>query len=107
MTYYQNSPIRIEKIEEKKIELSEEGQKRYNDLKEGYITTFTQGLAGKLSESEVREIVEGVFEEPSIMKEFEEAYQYADEHLSYHSLLNTLKSGCLVWVVELRRNWQK
>jgi hypothetical protein len=64
---------------EKKIELSEEGQKRYNDLKEGYITTFTQGLAGKLSESEVREIVEGVFEEPSIMKEFEEAYQYADE----------------------------
>ena len=64
---------------EKKIELSEKGQKQYNDLKEGYITTFTQGLAGKLSESEVREIVEGVFEEPSIMKEFEEAYQYADE----------------------------
>ena len=64
---------------EKKIELSEKGQKQYNDLKEGYITTFTQGLAGKLSESEVREIVERVFEEPSIMKEFEEAYQYADE----------------------------
>jgi hypothetical protein len=64
---------------EKKIELSEKGQKQYNDLKEGYITTFTQGLAGKLSESEVRAIVEGVFEEPSIMKEFEEAYQYADE----------------------------
>ena len=64
---------------EKKIELSEKGQKQYNDLKEGYITTFTQGLAGKLSESEVREIVEGVFEEPSIMKEFNEAYQYADE----------------------------
>jgi len=64
---------------EKKIELSEKGQKQYNDLKEGYITTFTQGLAGKLSESEVREIVEGVFEESSIMKEFEEAYQYADE----------------------------
>jgi hypothetical protein len=64
---------------EKKIELSEKGQKQYNDLKEGYITTFTQGLAGKLSESEGREIVEGVFEEPSIMKEFEEAYQYADE----------------------------
>ena len=62
---------------EKKIELSEEGQKQYNDLKEGYITTFTQGLAGKLSESEVREIVEGVFEEH--MKEFEEAYEYADE----------------------------
>jgi hypothetical protein len=32
---------------EKKIELSEKGQKQYNDLKEGYITTFTQGLAGK------------------------------------------------------------
>jgi hypothetical protein len=39
---------------EKKIELSEKGQKQYNDLKEGYINTFTQGLAGKLSESEVR-----------------------------------------------------
>jgi hypothetical protein len=61
------------------VDESEEGQKQYNDLKEEYITTFTQGLAGKLSESEVREIVEGVFEEPSIMKEFEEAYQYADE----------------------------
>jgi hypothetical protein len=64
---------------EKKIELSEGGQKQYNDLKEGYFTTFTQSLAGKLSESEVREIVEGVFEGPSIMKDFEEAYQYAEE----------------------------
>jgi uncharacterized protein YnzC (UPF0291/DUF896 family) len=72
-------PMQAIAKKQKEIELSEEGQTRYNELKEGYITYYSRSFTGAVSESQIREVMNEVFGEPFIMKEFAEAWQYANE----------------------------